>query len=510
MKRYIFKVTLLSDIILRTNSSTEGMQTINEFIPGSNFLGIVAKNYKKYQERSLAYDLFHSGKVCFGDAHISQNNQKSFKAPLSWFVKKGFSINSDKWVHHKINPEIRKSIKDQLKQVRNGWICAENEGNKLLSIRSKFVIKSAYDRVRRTSKDGQLFGMRYLESGSEWIFYLDIDESIDYSEIISDLTGEQYIGKSRSAQYGRIKIEQIEKKQKDLSTTELYRENENEYLIIYAESRLSFIDKYGQPTLQPNADNFGLNHQEWELDWGKSQVRHEIFAPYIFVNRSFLADRVCFSKGSVFVFRKLDPHAKYNFHDLLSGIGEYKNEGFGNVFLNPIFLKTDAQAKSLFPIIKEKINPYSINSIKLNDSTDIAILAWANAIEETEKKEHEIYKKVVRFCENMEKNHYNRMSKPTASQWGQIRSIAERTSTYNQLKAYLFEDAIASSDDGVIRSTDRAESGFLKHGKSEKTWRRIVDIFEKELEENKDYGTEYAVRLATQMQKIAQRKRSSI
>ena len=37
-----FKCTLLSDIILSQNSSTKGNQYSLDFIPGNNFLGIVA------------------------------------------------------------------------------------------------------------------------------------------------------------------------------------------------------------------------------------------------------------------------------------------------------------------------------------------------------------------------------------------------------------------------------------------------------------------------------------
>jgi hypothetical protein len=67
MRELIFKIKFLSDVILRATSNTEGNIDNLDFISGSNFLGIVSKNYKKFQN---PFEIFHSGKVRFGDATI--------------------------------------------------------------------------------------------------------------------------------------------------------------------------------------------------------------------------------------------------------------------------------------------------------------------------------------------------------------------------------------------------------------------------------------------------------
>ena len=85
MKTMKFKCTLLSDLILSQSSSTEGTQQTLDFIPGNNFLGLVAKElYQDGSSESLA--LFHSGKVRFGDAHPSANGVRSLKVPASCFI----------------------------------------------------------------------------------------------------------------------------------------------------------------------------------------------------------------------------------------------------------------------------------------------------------------------------------------------------------------------------------------------------------------------------------------
>ena len=103
MKRLAFKLTLLTDVVVHADSATEGERKALDFIPGSIFLGLVAKNYEKINN---PYDIYHSDKVRFGDAHPALNEIRAFKAPLSWFVNKGESIESDRWVHHYLNDNI--------------------------------------------------------------------------------------------------------------------------------------------------------------------------------------------------------------------------------------------------------------------------------------------------------------------------------------------------------------------------------------------------------------------
>ena len=498
MKRLVFKATLLSDIIIHADSATEGQKKTLDFIPGSSFLGILAKDYMRFEN---PYDIFHSDKVRFGDAHISDGSNKSFKTPLSWFYLKGKSVESTKWVHHSLTQEIRDELTQkgkQLKQARTGWIVSKNtnEGT-LMPINSNYAIKSAYDREKRTSKEGQLFGFKSLETGSEWIFYVDIDETIDESSIITGLIGKKHIGKSRSAQYGRIEIEKLDVEAQSLSSDKLFQ---NKYLILYAESRLVFFDAYGQPTLQPNESDFNLS-ADWKIDWSKSQAKSQVFAPYNFKNRSFLADRVCFDKGSVFVFEKQNDNVKYDLDHLLNVVGEFKNEGFGQVIVNPEFLTANDKAESLFKVIKPKENKEQniLFAIKEDDSTDELIINWFNNKQKTEQEESEIYKSIKSFI----KDHLYKFSGISPSQWGQIRAIATSAADFDEMMAWLFENTHPSSPDGVIRSQDRAASGFLEHGKMERLWKKGKDDFKRELINKKNYGTKYAIALATQMQKKA-------
>jgi len=495
MKRHIFKLTLLSDIVLHAKSATEGNLEVLDFIPGSNFLGIVAEDYDKFEN---PYDLFHSNKVKFGDAHISKNNKKSFKAPLSWFYNKGDSISDDLWIHHALNDKKREELilsGKQLKQVRNEWITQDYE---TIKINLNYALKSAYNRKYRRSEDGKMFGYNSFEAGSEWIFYLDVDEKIDAQKIIEKLKGKHFIGKSKTAQYGKVEINYIDSNFNSMSTDKLFKDETNEYLLIYAESRLAFFDKFGSPTLQPTPQHFKLD-DNWKLDWSKTQIKHQVYAPYNFKNRNYHADRVCFKKGSVFVFKKLNNNAKFDISKIEEGVGEYQNEGLGNVILNPIFLQDDdAKIKTKIKTKNDKNDKKSTNQKLKKDSNNI-IEKWLIHQRELEKKEKAIYENVKKFSDEYK----NKFKKITASQWGQIRAIATEAKNFEELKKKLFKEVTTTSEDGKTRSEDRQNSGFLEHGQKAKDWNAGKSILEKNLDENKKFGTEYCVVLATQMQKIS-------
>lgn len=91
----LFEVEFLSDIVLLATSNTEGSSVDLDFIPGSNFLGMVAREYDKFED---SFAVFHSGKVRFGDATILQENRPTYKAPLSYFHQK-LDIDENKAIY---------------------------------------------------------------------------------------------------------------------------------------------------------------------------------------------------------------------------------------------------------------------------------------------------------------------------------------------------------------------------------------------------------------------------
>ena len=174
-----FKCTLDSDLILSQTSSSEGNQKTLDFIPGNNFLGIVASQL--YQEGSAdSLDLFHSGKVRFGDAHPSIDGIRGLKVPASMYYPKLGSASEECYIHHLTNHNSKEIKAKQLKQCREGFYAFGETTGKPVNIQKNFTIKSAYDSQKRRGKDSQLFGYESLAKGLVMFF-----------EVESELTDEQ-------------------------------------------------------------------------------------------------------------------------------------------------------------------------------------------------------------------------------------------------------------------------------------------------------------------------------
>ena len=244
MRELKFEITFKSPIILQAASNTQGKMSLLDFIPGSAFLGMVASRYNEFSD---PFKIFHSGAVKFCDASPIKDGKEFFKIPLSYFHEK---LDSSKIYNHhllcKYNANDKDKFEDfvQLKQMRSGYI---NDENEKLSFVYDFSQKSAYDKKARRSKDSQMYGYEAFRAGQKWKFGVKFDESVSQNEI--DLVKETLecstrLGKSKSAEYGAVKIEFIGE-QKD--------ENKNftppeKYTFIYAKSRLALTDENGNPS----------------------------------------------------------------------------------------------------------------------------------------------------------------------------------------------------------------------------------------------------------------------
>lgn len=125
MKTLQFKCTLLTDIILNQNAATEGNQTSLDFIPGSNFLGIVAGELYPEIDSEDALKIFHSGKVRFGDAHPSLGGKRGLKIPAMFHVPKEQKEANEKQVYIPNGSEGEKEL--QLKQSKKDFYCFDKD-----------------------------------------------------------------------------------------------------------------------------------------------------------------------------------------------------------------------------------------------------------------------------------------------------------------------------------------------------------------------------------------------
>lgn len=434
-----FKCTLESDIVLSQTSSSEGNQKTLDFIPGNNFLGIVAsKIYEDGSPESL--EIFHSGKVRFGDAHPSRDGIRGLKVPASLYYPKLGSVSKECYIHHLTDHNCPDIKAKQLKQCREGFYSFGELTGTRVDIKKNFAIKSAYDSEARRSEDGKMFGYESLSKGLVLYFEIESDLTDDQNlQIIEALCGKnekRHIGHSRSAEFGLVTIEQADYQEAKTSKPD----EASEYVTVYADGRLIFIDDNGEYTYQPTAEAFGLDGGE--IDWSKSQIRTFQYAPWNGKRHTYEADRCGIEKGSVFVIKKntaLCPEKSQY-------VGYYKNEGFGKVIYNPVFLagNPEEKGKALFTLEEKEPESPRFSNIRKPSSSLIAFLENKKQTVDRNQTVYQIVQEEVKLLEP-----YFKKGK-FASQWGSIRSLA----------------MIANDSHLLITAID----AFLSHGIAKDKW----------------------------------------
>ncbi len=491
MKTIQFKITLLSDVILSQTSKTTGNKKTLDFIPGNVFLGIVAKKYNDFGNDQLT--VFHSPKVRYGDAHPLVNGIRALRKPAVFLKPKHADDNNLIYIHHQIKDHNKVSHL-QLEQQRTDFFAFSKTEAVEYKADYNFAIKSAYDRKKRRSMDEQMYGYQSLEEGSEYCFELNVDNDVKeeiINKIKSCLKGNHTVGRSRTAQYGLVKIEE------DSSFTTIKSNDEavdNKY-VIYAESRLILQDKYGNPTFIPQPEHFGIEGGTYcpEL----SQIRTFAYSPFNFHRATFDNERKGIEKGSVIVIKGGEVKKQTKF------VGIYQNEGFGKVIFNPHFFKTDESGRSTLEFKLSKPEKNNKPRIDTNDKalskTDQYLFSYLQQKQQQEEDEKEVYRRVNEF---VNKNSGLFKEDLFASQWGTIRSLAMQYPTYAQLKEELFTKEIR-------RNNKLEPNAYLTHGVAKAKWddygrRRTLEKF---FSDTKEHMIQFAIiNLASEMAKKTEGK----
>lgn len=503
MKRLIFKCTLLTDVIISANTSTEGEHQSLNFIPGSNFLGILATAiYNDNLEDS--YSLFHSGKVRFSDAHIVINNSRSFQIPFSWYYPKGGKLTDGE--NYMLNFMSNKNFTEivnkgiQLKQARDGYFTEDILTGKYLSFVKTYSQKTAYNPVLRRAAESEMFGYEALQEGSEWLFYIDIDEDVKFdSKQFKKLEGSKPLARSKNAEFGSVKIELVDEfkivtnviiprevKLENKSVQDgvvSYEVKSHKLVLLYAESRLAFRNEFGQPTFTPSPKQLGLP-EDAEVLWDRSQIRTGVYAPWNKKRWSRDEDRVFIEKGSVFVVDFEKVIGTCTSEIIRKGVGLYRAEGFGQLLVNPDFLlfePTTGKLKLQLESVQDRelfgAESYSQNELLQDDE----LIGW---IEQNYDVKAEVLEKVDDFIFN----HAKQFSEVSNSQWGEIRSFAQSAKDKTDLISCLFEPT--------------ENKGYLMHGVGLTQWSEGKTLLEDSIKYADDKVVlSFVEKLAARMQK---------
>ncbi|HRQ28798.1 MAG TPA: hypothetical protein PLU49_01910 [Saprospiraceae bacterium] len=470
-----YKCTLKTDVVLNASLATEGNMETLDYIPGSNFLGIVANQiYQNYMDQAV--EVLHNGHVSFGDG-IIYNDEVFYPMPNCFLQdklekkivdkeeadqgKKSDAVYLDFNIDHKKGVLNKHNQKRQLKQMRSGFISAS--GKIITEIPKSFSLKSAYDRANRRTDEGKMFGFEAIEAGTQFLFSINFKDENHIQIVENALLGNKRIGKSKSAEYGQVLIEHFDKSEIEI---EAQRIVEN-VTIVYAQSNLCFIDKEtGQQTFQPTADQLGV--PGGKVVWDKSQIRTFTYSPWNFQRNASSMQRHCIKMGSVFYVEGASAERNEN-----QQIGEFYNEGLGRVIYDPIFLKSNPDDERLTSLsfvkadlIKEEIGKNS-EPVAINTSLGHFLKKQKDLAEAELKLAKEINEAIEKYKDT------GITRKVTSSQWGNIRAVA----TDFLINVKTWEEFMIK----LGLKEGEKKNGLLTCGKmAEKLWdeRNIKDIKE--------------------------------
>jgi hypothetical protein len=477
-KIHHFTCTLLSPLVLTSRAATEGQIESLDYIPGAKFMGIVAKGYQDFDDQGR-HDLFHNGAVKFSNGYPFATGIQLYPAPLSYFTPKGNKVTNGKvYLDHLMEKEARKELSEegiQTKQVRSGYVDAAGEC--YLKTETDFQLKSAHDAEKRRSQEGQMYGYFSIPRGTVFAFSVE-DPTGKYGDSIRKLLlGEHGIGRSRTAEYGRVSIKPLEASVPPTKS----KPSTTDGTLVYAVSDLCFFDEFGQ-TKRPTAADLGFPGAT--IDWARTQVRSGEYQSWNSKRWNRNTDRWVTRKGTVFFVTG----AKRDTKEALRWVGNYHQEGFGQIWIDPPFLQPTGEGYFRKNLEKAEVDkPAETTSTDAPSNTNSDLLELLKQREKMRNTEGHIYRRVNDFISN----HNSKFSGISASQWNTLRNYANHAADDEALDQLIFSET----------------SGFLHRGQSEKLWRgkreqlrEVVNAIQKE------HRTLFLQKLAAEMARLAKKQ----
>lgn len=482
MKEIYFIVEARTELVLPTSSTSTGNVLSWDYIPGSRFLGIAAKNLYDQLSPPQRLQVFHNGSYSFGDAlPVMDHRHRSYHLPLSIFGIKGTSlIEHTNYVYHKL-PDQHSASNTQLVQRRGGYITTDKF---YLQVKKRFALKAAFDRETRRAKDEAMFGFESLLPGQKFIFSLRINDDDErlMDLVVQSLEGLHSVGKSKTAQYGKVYIQKIPP-----PSTVSYL-SEGEYLYIYVDTPIALFNPYGYPTFQLTPSLFQLPKSS-AIDWSKSQVRTYNYSTWNIKRSALNTQRHVIVPGSVLV---VSIKEDISIDKLPTQVGAYRAEGLGRVMYNPDFLHASSSGEWSWKVQSPKSLSTSASSHTSTEATDSSnpFIAHLAKSKRNREREYQLYQKVYDFMESASQSKLKRIS---SSQWGALRERALRWKIEKYHSSQSFIQYIV--DDYLAEGT-----------RAKKYWKRSIrDELKTQLQTmEEDMQVDFLILLAHEMAKSAQ------
>ena len=333
MRIAYLEITLIDDVVLSAHSATVGAHESLSHLTGATLLGVAASQLYRSLTEADAFTAFHSGKVRFGNGLPLLGATRMAPMPLAFHMEKSAAQNNGDSsslatdsVYNLASGAMPDAI--QLKPLRDGYIDAA--GNRVKP-RKTYRMKTAINPAERRAAEAQLFGYSALEAGQRFgatiTATLDVSEIL-FNKIVASLCGEVRLGRSRSAEYGRVHIAKC-----DAFKTFETAQNDSK-VVLLAMSDLALVDDAGEAILAPTGTALGLPAAA--VDFAGTFIRTRCYAPYNARRRSHDIGRNVIEQGSVITLTGSMPATELA--SLADGVGIHREAGLGEVLVNAAFL----------------------------------------------------------------------------------------------------------------------------------------------------------------------------
>lgn len=326
-----YRIVTISPILVSTKFGDMNIVTTEKYIPGSSVLGILTRRYimKKNISHSAHKDenffnWFLAGNLKISNAYIfseDKDDRKFAHFPVPNSIKR--EKNGDQiydFLYAKIDTD------DQMESI-DGFCSLNEQTCQLKSVETTLNFHHARDREKGISREGIIFNYESISPNQVFTGNIVGNENdlLNFMEICGkEKYWIAYIGRSRNAQYGKVKFEFIEEKpiaidssipsNKKISLTLLSD------TIIYNENGFPCIDiveleKYIGAKIE------------------KTFIKKGDVENFVGVWRLKKPSEICFLAGSTFLL-DISKSEKNKLKDTYTfGIGERTHEGFGQCIL---------------------------------------------------------------------------------------------------------------------------------------------------------------------------------
>ena len=434
------RLDLLGDVILPRDSATVGAPLSLGHIPGSQLLGAAASRIYGQLGGDEQWTVFHSGRVRFCDG-----------LPLSGGLA---TVPFPTCMHHdKLNPAVEERSRVLIRSsLRNAGREELTQGIQWKALRGGFLDAAGRrHRPRRASalrtsmagehaREGFLHSIDAIARGQSFLASVDRDEDVDpklVERVVAALLGEIHVGRSRSAEFGRVRVSRAHDVESAGMQSLLRRADPTGGFQVLLLSDLALRDPETLgPVLRPTGDRLGI--PEARVVLGKSFLRTRSYSPFHGIRKRPDLERQVIEGGSVLWVEGVSAEA---FSEAsVSGLGEHRQEGLGQVAVDPACL------------VEASWETVPTSHATLPEPSDPeGLLRWLRDRAEASKVRARLFEDVGVWSDGMGPFRISR------SQWGVIRDIAARTSADDLLRE--LSELVTKEDGvtGVIWSRRRGE-----------------------------------------------------